>query len=258
MGLFDKLDIAKVRGVVETGAKMVQENVRNVSLDQLSAEVADAGKKVADGAADALNAGVSAGKDAIQRVAAEVSKQESADDHVGRNVVSLLWFLAHADGVVTDDERVAVAQMAPAFDEEYETYAADLEQDCAARLRASAAEFGAQNAAKVEAGRVLDSMDVDEASGKLLCWNMLALAGADGLDQAELDYIRYVSQRAGVDHAVFEELCNYRRAIDEIEASKERLKSANRSYGEIEPIVSEFSAREAKLVEAAEALVCDR
>lgn len=258
MGLFDKLDIAKARSAVEAGAKKVQENVRNIDLDQLTAEVASAGKKVADEATDALNAGVIAGRDAIQKVAAEVSKQDGSDDYAGRGVVSLLWFLAHADGTVTDDERMAVAQMAPAFDEQYETYAADLEQDCAARLRASAAEFGTPNAAKIEASRVLDSMDVDEASGKLLCWNMLALAGTDGLDQTELDYIRYVSEKTNVDHAVFEELCNYRRAIDEIEASKEQLKQTDRSYGEIEPIVSEFSAREAKLVEAAETLVCDR
>lgn len=173
-------------------------------------------------------------------------------------MISLLWFLAHADGSVSDQEKTSLSRIAPLLDEAYDTYAVDLATTCEARMAASAREFGAANAPKIEAGRTIDSMNTQELNGKLLCWNMLALADSDGIDEAELDYVRYVSERTNVERTVYEELVNYRRAIDEIEFSKEGLKSSSRSYAEIEPLVSDFSDRQMKLVEAAQALVSDK
>lgn len=280
MGLFDSLDINKVRQtvvdgtkkvqddvacgkvqqVVESGAKRVQDGVANVKLDELATGAFDAGKKALDEANAAVSNAATAGKDAFGKVLAGTGlvKQDVPKPPDRRDMVSLLWFLAHADGSVSDEEKTSISQIAPLLDEAYGSYAAELEETCAERLTNSAREFGASNAAKVEAGRTIDAMDASGLNERLLCWNMLALAGSDGIDDAELDYVRYVSERTGVDHAIFEELVNYRRAIDEIAASKEGLKSANRSYGEIEPLVSEFSARQMKLVEAAQALVSNR
>lgn len=100
-------------------------------------------------------------------------------------MISLLWFLAHADGSVSDQEKTSLSQIAPLLDEAYDTYAVDLATTCEARMAASAREFGAANAPKIEAGRTIDSMNTQELNGKLLCWNMLALADSDGIDEAE-------------------------------------------------------------------------
>ena len=88
--------------------------------------------------------------------------------------------------------------------------------------------------------------------------NLLSLANSDGIDESELDLIRYVGEKAEIDPAAFAELKNYSDAIAEIERSIEELKQSGRSYGEIEPLVAEFTQRERTIIEAAQSLITDR
>ena len=101
-------------------------------------------------------------------------------------------------------------------------------------------------------------MEPSPRDARLLCWNLLAIANSDGLDEREADFIRFVSERAGLDPVVFEEFRNYSDAIVEIERSQEQLKESDRTYSEIEPIMTEFEKRKQTIIEAAQALVTDK
>jgi hypothetical protein len=125
------------------------------------------------------------------------------------------------------------------------------------RLCKAAGEFGQLAACKIEAQRIVESMELSERDSRLLCWNLLALANTDGLDERETDFIRFVVRKANVDEATFEELRNYSDAIVEIEQARKALGTSDRSYSKIEPLMTEYAHREQIILGAAQALVCD-
>lgn len=165
--------------------------------------------------------------------------------------------MIHVDGAFSVEERETLDRIAGGIDDNYSAYAGELEEECASTYKTSVAEFGPQAAAKVEAQKIIESMEISPRDAKLMCWNLLALAGSDGVDESELDFIRFVSAKAGVSQSVFEELRNYNDAIAEIGTACAQLKASDRSYSEIEPLVSEFEKREQVILEAVQALVSD-
>ena len=254
MALFD---FDKIREGVESSAKKAQEGL---TAGLKTAQEGLARIKVEDmveGAKVAVASGVSTIGNAIDGIVPKDSPENEVAPSY-REFIAVLWYLIHIDGAVTTEERETLDEIASSVDDAYPIYADELEQECALTLEAAAAEFGPQVAAKIEAQKVIESMDFSPIDAKLMCWNLLALANSDGLDKNELDFIRFVSEKAGVSQSVFEELRNYSDAIAEIGAACAQLKASDRSYGEIEPLVSEFEKRERVVLEAAQALVADR
>ena len=257
MGLFDiHLDLNGIVDAVGAGLKSAQDTVGNIVPDEL---VKSAGDVLGAGAAavgDALGAGAAAVGDAVGGVLG--GDQGEADEEASlRDLVALMWCLSTADGVVTGEERAKLAELAGSIDESYETYADEVERECAERISEAAGEFGQLAACKIEAQRILESMDLSERDSRLLCWNLLALANTDGLDDRETDFIRFVVRKANVDEATFEELRNYSDAIVEIERARKVLGTSDRSYSKIEPLMTEYAHREQIILGAAQALVCD-
>lgn len=245
MAFLKGLDIGRLKGAVESGARTAREGVANIKVDD-----------IVQGARDIATTGKTKAKEALESVSQKSPEEEEAPTF--KDFIALLWCLANVDGVVSPEEREKLSELASNLDEEYGTYAAELEQECALKLQKHAKEFGQQNAAKIEAQMIIESLELTPRDAKLLCWNLLALANSDGLEERELDFMRFANEKAGVDSAAFEELRNYSDAIVEIERAREQLKASNRSYGEIEPLVSEFTERERLIIKAAQSLVTDR
>lgn len=239
----DSLKVDSLKEKLEAGVKAAQENVSSIDVDSL-----------VKGAKDAVAAGAGKLGDAVEALA----HRGEDDGDSSRELVALLWCLALADGSISAEERASLAEISVTLDEGYESYAEELEQDLIARIEGTAAEFGRQHAAKIEAQRIIDSFENDPQDARLLCWNLLALANSDGLDEVEADFIRFVSEKTGVDPAVFEELRNHSDAIVEIGKSIELLRASDRPYAEIEPLVAEFSERQQAVVDAIHSLVSDR
>lgn len=250
-------DLNKIKEGVESGAKKAQEGLAagiKSAQEGLSSIKVD---EVVEGAKGAVTSGVSAIGGVIDGIVPkEATKEEGTSSY--HEFVSILWYLIHVDGSVTLEERETFNQIVSSIDDGFSAYADELEEECSAALQISAAEFGPSVASKIEAQKVIESIDFSSTDAKLMCWNLLALANADGVDKNEFDFIRFVSEKAGVSQSVFEELRNYCDAVVEIGKASERLKASNRSYSEIEPLVSEFEERERVVIEAAQALVSDR
>lgn len=244
MAFLKSLNIDKIIGAVEAGAKSVQEGVSNLNIE----EAVQGAKSAAAAGVDKIGGAVSGA----------LSKSANEEESAGlKGFISLLWCLASVDGVISEKERQTLGELARAFDEGYEAYAEELESDCLARIKANSDEFGWDNAMKIEAREIIASMGVTTRDAKLLCWNLLALANSDGVEQPELDFIRFIGKECGLDPAVFEEFKNYGDAVGEIEAACNALKSSNRPYAEIEPLINEFAERQRIILDAAQALIMD-
>lgn len=250
-------DLDKIREGVESsakaaqeglaaGIKSAQEGLSNVKVDEM-----------VEGAKSAVATGASAIGGIVNGIVPKDSKEgESPSSY--REFVAILWYLIHVDGVLSSEERETLARIAGDIDDNYSSYASELEEECASTYQTSAVEFGPQVAAKIEAQKIIESMEITPMDAKLMCWNLLALASSDSIDESELDFIRFVSEKAGVSQSVFEELRNYNDAIAEIGEAIAQLKASDRSYAEVEPLVSEFEKREQIVLKAAQALVSDR
>lgn len=244
MAFLKGLDLGKIMGAVESGVKSAKDGLSKIDLEG-----------VVQGAKEAVASGVDAVGGAIDRI---TGKEEAGENPSFKEFISLLWYLASVDGVVSEEEKETLGQLAASLDESYGEYASELETECLAKLDEGRREFGAQDAAKIEAQKIVEALKPSMQDAKLLCWNLLALANSDAIDEHEIDFIRFVSEKSGVSASVFEELRNYSDAIVEIGRSRENLRTSNRSYAEIEPLVNELADREQTILRAAQALVADR
>ena len=238
---------AEAAEALESGAKSAQESIANFNME-------DAVQSAKDAAAGGVNA---IGK-AVGDIAQKTPEEPEEDTSSIRDFIALLWCMAYADGSVSETEAVALDEISIALDESYESYASELKQECGRIIQENGKEFGYQNAVKMEAQKLIESIKPTPTDAKLICWNLLSLANSDGVDDSELDLIRFVGEKTEIDPAAFAELKNYSDAIAEIERSIEELKQSGRSYGEIEPLVSEFTQREQTIIEAAQSLITDR
>ena len=245
MAFLKGLNVAALKDVIEAGVKTAQEGISNINVDG-----------VIQGAMDAAAAGAAMVGGAIESVTQQHG--EEAEDTSAKDLVSLLWCLAYVDGIISEEERAILCELSRGLDADYDSYADEIEQGCAQALEETGREFGAENAPKLEAQKIIERMSLSPNEAKLVCWNLLAIANSDSLDAAELDFIRFVSEKLGNDPSVFEELRNYSDAVGETAYAREALKTSNRSYGEIEPLINELAHREQVILEAAQALIGDR
>lgn len=261
---FPNLD--KLKGSVEKGVKAAQKGASKLDAEAIGKAVGG-GIKVAQkgvqqidaekAAEDAKNL-ASFGASNASKLIGKLKKKSAEEEPVTfKEFIALLWYLANIDESVSAEEEQKIAQIALSLDEQSPEYMDEIAQECAENFSESRREFGVQSAAKIEAQKLIESLNTSARDAKLLCWNLLAVANADGLDDREADFIRFVSEKAGLDPVVFEELRNYSDAIVEIESARKQLKESDRSYASIEPLVNELAEREQKIIQAAQALITD-
>lgn len=247
MAFLKGLDVSRIKEAVGTGIKTAQENIANIDVDE-----------VVQGAKDAASTGMSAVGKAIDNVRQKEDEASSEEETPYKELTGLLWCMAYVDGEISAEEKATLEELSSSIDENYSDYAEEIGEEYDAKLAKASKEFGYRSAVKIEAQKLVESLELSPTDAKLLCWNLIALANADGLDESEADLIRFIGETAGVETAVVEELRNFSDAITEIERSIEQLKGSDRSYGEIEQIVSDYVKRQQNLLEAAQSLISDR
>lgn len=218
----------------------------------------DAGKALQD-AGNAVGEGVNAIAQAVVSVAKEGEKSGSPACH-GFDVIdfaSLLVCLASIDGVISDKERAKITGIAADLGAEMEGEGCGFIDTVVDGMKSDADEFGALAAAKINARFTIDNASMTERDRRLLCWGLLAVGRSDGVSADEMDFIRYVNERSGLDPVVADELIGYITAIGETSALAEELKASNRPYSEIEPLAAELAQREDAITAAAQALITD-
>lgn len=245
MAIFDGINLDAIKKTAEEGIQAAQKGIQNFDVGQAVQSIADT-----------ASAGVGNVTKAIDRVTGNAANEE--DRGSGEDLIRLLCCLAAADGQVTDAEKSKIKELAGEVDQGLAEGVDAAICECIDQIEDSSAEFGYQNAAKIEAQHILESLEMSGQEKKMLCWNLFAVSGADGLSDEELDFIRFVSEKTGVGKAVVEELGNYDSALVELGSAKQQLRSSNRSYSDVEPLVNELVIREQAILEAAQALIMDK
>lgn len=245
MAIFDGINFDTIKKTAEEGIQAAQKGIQNFDVEQAVHSIADT-----------ASAGVDSVAKAIEQVTGKPSNEESRGSE--EDFVRLLCCLAAADGQVTDAEKSKICEQAGEIDQELAEKASDVICECVKQIESSSTELGYQDAAKTEAQRIIEPLDLSDQEQKMLCWNLFAVGGVEGLSDENTDFIRFTCEKIGVNRAVVEELCNYNTTLVELGDAKQQLRLSNRSYSEIEPLVNELMVREQVILEAAQALITDK
>ena len=93
---------------------------------------------------------------------------------------------------------------------------------------------------------------------KLLLWNLLVVAQSDSCYQEEeAKLIRYIARHLEIDKSIVPEMEHALRAMLAIENEMEWLKSTDRPFGTVEPVLTELAERKATIVQAVHDLIGD-
>ena len=274
MSFLKSLNVGAIKETLATGVKTAQENLSSIDVkevvhstkDAVAAGVKDAQEtitnidvnEVAQSAKAAAANGANAISKTVKGITQKAPEDEEQEDLSLRKLIELLWCMAFADEVITEAERETLNELSSNIDANFEAYQAEIEEEFTQKLLVNSKEFGHITAVKIEVKGIIESLELTPQEAKLLCWNMLALASSDGLDDTELDLIRFIGEQSGLATSIIEELRNYCDAIAETASAREQLKQSARSYSEIEPLVNDLTKREQTLIEAAQALIADR
>ncbi|MBT1175281.1 TerB family tellurite resistance protein [Bifidobacterium sp. LC6] len=99
---------------------------------------------------------------------------------------------------------------------------------------------------------------VDGVASRLLLWNMLAVAYADGdFDQAERKLIRHIARTVIKERSIYPEMEHLMRAAQSVREELAWITSSNRPYAEVQPVVETLREREEAIQLAATQLVAD-
>lgn len=268
-------DFDDLKKKAKEGIESVQQGAQNFDAQAALKKAADDISKGADDATKALGEGVrnfdageamqkigdaaSAGVDEIGKAIGGLTNQipEEDQEDSSRSFIALLCYLAAADGSVSQAEKEKISAISTDLDGDANANHLETIDEFVMQVHNESDEFGYLAAAKMNARRMLEGATLTDQEKKVICWNLFAVASADGLSTSESDFIRYVCEQTNLDKAIVEELSNYNDAITELGAVKDRMRTSNKSFSEIEPLVDEIIVRERTIIKAAEALVTD-
>ncbi|PJM77302.1 TerB family tellurite resistance protein [Bifidobacterium felsineum] len=99
---------------------------------------------------------------------------------------------------------------------------------------------------------------VNGVTSRLLLWNMLAVAYADGhYDQTERKLIRHIARTVIKERSIYPEMEHLMRAAQSVREELAWITSSNYPYAEVQPVVETLHEREEAIQLAATQLVAD-
>lgn len=251
-----RIDLEELKKVAGEGVKAASEglsaaadSVKNAVKD---IDLAESAKQVQDAASSGLESFV----DSIKNLSNADHGEEGQLDHRAA-FFKLLFYMAEADGVTSSEELDKIDKIAFELDPDYSSYGTDLRQTCLDQIEVDAKEFGHLNAVKMGAQNVMAGLVLSENEKKLLCWDLYAVGGTDGITDGERAFIKFVCDKIGLDEVLFSELDNYFSSLVELEHEEALMRQSDRPYKEIEPFVNELSDRRLAIVDAAQQLIMD-
>jgi len=243
------IDLDGLKKTLNDGVKTVQENAKNFDVNDAVHKLSDAASAGA-GIATTLVNEFKEGYDKSDEKASGLPPTTTT-------FTKLMAYLAFADGNVTQEEYRKFVEIGHEIDEHFNEYGDDLMTECLSQVEANKEEFGHLNAVKIGAQKTLENLNLSDQEKKTLCWDMLTIAGADGFDDSEIDLIRFVSQKLGLDPVVLQEMRNYYGAVTDLECEKALIAQSKRPYNEIEPIANRISVRQLAVADAIHDLIED-
>ena len=179
-----------------------------------------------------------------------------------KSAVSVFYALIAVDGEIGADELQKLDELGNELDPA--NYAAYRDEVIAAELALHEKMIDEEDHYDVFAEYVHDVLGdtvPDPTQGvpsRLLLWDMLTLAFSNNdYAAAQRRLIKHVARIAGIQPSVFLEMEQLMQTYITVEKERAWLKTSNRPYSEIEPIIAELDDRIRVLTASAEALIGD-
>jgi len=185
----------------------------------------------------------------------KIVKKEEQTDPFSELFIRLMYDVMILDGTVSEEEMLSFREMGKEIDPDFETYADLLKENVNQSVLDNEKEYGRVNAVKMDAQSALKSFELSNPQKKLILWNLLTIAGSDGITDGEQDLIRYIAEKAELNDTSYRELEMYYHTAEALEEEERKLKESGKSYKEVEPLVNEVNERKLVIVKAVKELI---
>ncbi|KAB7788374.1 tellurite resistance TerB family protein [Bifidobacterium cebidarum] len=172
------------------------------------------------------------------------------------------YYLMAVDGSVTADEMELFNHIGEELDNEhFHDYAEQLVDSCAGYLSQYADKDDDRYDVIVEGVDEAVSKRAESGDGvssRLLLWDMLSVAYADGhYDQAERKLVRHIARTVIKERSIYPEMEHLMNAAQSVREELTWITSSDRPYAEVQPVVEALREREETIRLAATQLVAD-
>lgn len=264
---------ATAKGFKEGAVVFAEEITKDIDLPSLedikdgakefSESAVETAKSIADGFADFAEDAKEAVSDTIESLKGEEEEvdADAADYKVisAQSALKIVYYMMAADGEIFHNE-----------EEKFDSVGAELDLSFADDKDGVISACSTQLEKKTESDDYLSILKdgVDEAlaaskpgeedrvPSRLLVWDLLAIAYSDGrFDEAEVSLLGYIIEKINVDSAIFLEMQSSLLTIMDIEREIAWIKTTDRPYLTIEPVVDELEHRKSAVLEGIKELI---
>lgn len=292
MGLFDQV-LKKTQNAAGDFMKNAGEAIQNFDADQAKEDIANGAKSLAGSARKAADqiaenmpksmddidvkktASDLAGKtkeavarwqkdtqDSREQVKEALKKDEERRCRLTReDAVRILYCVMACDGTVDDQEKQKLLSIGEDLIHDFSEKEETIMRDVADVTEESSGDDYFYDLRD----RVNDCLKHSEENrkdadvdGKLLLWNMLAVAESDGTySQEEKKLIHYTAKKMNFEDSVVDEMELSAKTIETIEQEENWLKDQDLKYSEVEPQIEMLEKRKKAVMDGIAALIKD-
>ena len=251
-------DMKDIAGKADAMAKSVQEqlpdSMKNIDV---KASVMNMAKKSSDALAK-----FSAQEAKTDRSAEEALIPETEQKIIGyREALRVIYYLMSVDHAVSPEEVEKFVEIGKDMDPLFMNYKQTLIDTCQLAVNNSVDDEDYYDNVHDLVGDILKNADAKPEkgiTGKMLYWNLLAVAYSDGgYSEDEKRLIRYISKILNIGKEITLELENTLKTLIEIDKEEEYLKQSGRPYLEVSRHVEELAQRRNAIMQGVLALIED-
>lgn len=179
-----------------------------------------------------------------------------------KSATKIFYYLMAVDGDVSSEELNCFDEIGHEIDpDSFAIFREVVITDCEKQLNSTIDEEDHYEVVLEGADRALAEQTDDLFSGvsiRLLVWDMLVIAFSNyHYAECERRLIKHIVRTMGVEHSVFLEMEQLMKTNVSVGKELSWIKTTNRSYAEVAPIVAELENRRAVIMTCAKALIED-
>lgn len=236
---------------LKTGAQKAQEAAKGFDIKTAAGDVVTKGKDAAEYFKQKTD-------ETVQAVSQAVRKKEEVRGLItAQGAVKLMCMMMAADGDISQQELGQLQEIGKELDEHFPEYQGKVVEECTALVEKLDAENYREELNDVVRDVIQESLHAFGATVpvKLLLWNLLVVAQSDSCYQEE--EASYIARHLEIDKSIVPEMEHALRAMLAIENEMKWLKSTDRPFGTVEPVLTELAKRKATIVQAIHDLIGD-
>ena len=229
-------------------------------------------KKLVGDSSDKLKAGAQKAQETLKGISDAAAKgkemaelrHRKKEDVYGfitvDGAVKLMCMVMAADGDIADGELDQIREIRGELDPTFGEQQTDAVAESTALVKKLDAENYREDLNDLVRDVIRESWNVPGATipVKLLLWDLLAVAQSDNrYQEEEAKLIRYIARHLEVDKSIVPEMENASGTLMAIENEIAWLKTTDRPFGMVEPVMNELSDRKVAIMQGVRDLIND-